>query len=68
MVRRPGVAATSRFVPRELAAPSSRTLTAPLDSTLRLGPETYTFDAPAPVIADARGNYPVPMPGITKAL
>lgn len=36
-------------------------------STVRLGPETYAFDAPAPVIADARGNYPVPMPGITKA-
>ena len=41
--------------------------TRPSARTLRLGPETYAFDAPAPVIADARGNYPVPMPGITKA-
>ena len=38
-----------------------------LNSTLRLGPEKYAFDAPAPVVADASGNYPVPIPGITKA-
>ncbi len=37
------------------------------NSTLRLGPEKYAFDAPAPVVADAGGNYQVPVPGITKA-
>ena len=37
------------------------------NSTLRLGPEKYAFDAPAPVLADANGNYQVPIPGITKA-
>jgi myo-inositol 2-dehydrogenase / D-chiro-inositol 1-dehydrogenase len=37
------------------------------NSALRLGPEKYAFDAPAPVVADASGNYPVPVPGITKA-
>jgi predicted dehydrogenase len=37
------------------------------NSTLRLGPEKYAFDAPAPVVADANGNYQVPIPGITKA-
>ena len=37
------------------------------NSTLRLGPEKYAFDAPAPVTAGADGNYPVPIPGVTKA-
>ena len=37
------------------------------NSTLRLGPEKCAFDAPAPVVADASGNYPVAIPGVTKA-
>ncbi|MFZ2639474.1 MAG: Gfo/Idh/MocA family oxidoreductase [Verrucomicrobiia bacterium] len=39
-----------------------------LNSKLRLGPEKYAFDAPAPVSADVSGRYPVAMPGITKVL
>jgi predicted dehydrogenase len=27
---------------------------------------TMTFDSPAPVLPDANGRYPVPMPGVTK--
>jgi predicted dehydrogenase len=30
------------------------------------GLDTYTSDSPAPVLANAEGKYPVPMPGITK--
>jgi hypothetical protein len=37
-----------------------------LNSNVRLGPESWSFDAPAPVIADATGNYPVAIPGVTK--
>jgi myo-inositol 2-dehydrogenase / D-chiro-inositol 1-dehydrogenase len=36
------------------------------NSKLRLGPDKYAFDAPAPVVADASGVYPVAIPGITK--
>ncbi len=35
-------------------------------SDVRLGPEKCAFDAPAPVVADARGRYPVAIPGVTK--
>ena len=28
--------------------------------------DQLTMDSPAPVLADASGKYPVPMPGITK--
>jgi myo-inositol 2-dehydrogenase / D-chiro-inositol 1-dehydrogenase len=37
-----------------------------LNSTLRLGPEKYSLDAPAPVVADATGKYPVAVPGVSK--
>jgi predicted dehydrogenase len=37
-------------------------------SELRLVPERYGFDAKPPVMADANGRYPVPTPGVTKAL
>jgi myo-inositol 2-dehydrogenase / D-chiro-inositol 1-dehydrogenase len=37
------------------------------NSTLRLGPENCGFDIPAPVVADAKGRYPIPIPGVTKA-
>ena len=38
-----------------------------VNSTLRLGPEKYDYDAPAPVKAGPDGNYPVAIPGVTKA-
>jgi len=37
-----------------------------LQSNVRLGPESWSFDGAAPVIADATGNYPVAIPGVTK--
>lgn len=37
-------------------------------SDLRLAPQTYSFDADPPVLPDANGNYPVPIPGVTKVL
>jgi predicted dehydrogenase len=36
------------------------------NSTLHLGPEQYALDAQAPVVADAKGRYPVALPGVTK--
>lgn len=39
-------------------------------STLELAPglEQWTsLEAPAPILPDAQGKYPIPMPGITKA-
>jgi len=38
-----------------------------IHSNLRLGPEKYDYDAPAPVQAGPDGNYPVAIPGVTKA-
>jgi myo-inositol 2-dehydrogenase / D-chiro-inositol 1-dehydrogenase len=37
-----------------------------LNSTVQLGPEKYALDAPAPVLADAAGKYPVAVPGVSK--
>lgn len=39
-----------------------------LASDLSLMPERYAFDAPAPVLPDADGRYPVAVPGVTQAL
>jgi predicted dehydrogenase len=41
---------------------------AALQSSVRLAPERYAFDAKPPVAADAAGRYPVAMPGVTKVL
>jgi len=38
-----------------------------LDSSVRLAPSQYSFDAPPPVIADATGRYPTALPGLTRA-
>jgi predicted dehydrogenase len=38
-----------------------------LNSTLDLSPERYAWDAQPPVLPDENGNYPVAMPGVTKA-
>ncbi len=37
-------------------------------SELRLAPKTYAMDAEPPTIADAQGNYPFALPGVTRAL
>jgi predicted dehydrogenase len=41
-----------------------------LESTLELAPglDAFTLDSPAPVLPDAQGRYPVPVPGQTKVL
>jgi predicted dehydrogenase len=36
-----------------------------LASNVSLMPERYAFDAPAPVMPDGDGRYPVPVPGVT---
>ena len=36
-------------------------------STLRLAPACYAFDAAPPTLPDAEGNYPIPVPGVTRA-
>ena len=38
-----------------------------LNSTLDLSPDRYTWDATPPVLPDENGDYPVAMPGVTKA-
>jgi hypothetical protein len=38
-----------------------------LESQVSLAPDRYDFDATPPVVAVAGGNYPVAMPGISKA-
>jgi len=38
-----------------------------LHSTLDLSPDRYTWDATPPVLPDENGDYPVAMPGVTKA-
>lgn len=37
-----------------------------MNSQERLAPDRYTWDATPPVVPDAGGNYPAPIPGITK--
>ncbi|NLS92082.1 MAG: Gfo/Idh/MocA family oxidoreductase [Planctomycetaceae bacterium] len=39
-----------------------------MKSTVSLAPEVYALDAAPPVVADANGQYPVAMPGVTKVL
>ena len=39
-----------------------------LASDLHLAPQAYTFDADPPVLPDAEGNYPFPVPGLTRVL
>ncbi len=34
-------------------------------SQLDMSPERYAFDATPPVVQDAEGKYPIPMPGVT---
>ena len=34
-------------------------------SNLNLVPELHSFNDPAPVLPDAEGNYPIPIPGKT---
>lgn len=39
-----------------------------LNSSMDLMPERYAFDASPPVMPDANGHYPVPVPGISKVV
>ena len=36
-------------------------------SELRLAPDHYALDARPPTVSDAQGNYPTPIPGVTRA-
>ncbi len=38
-----------------------------VNSQLHLAPQRYAMDADPPTQPDAAGNYPIPMPGQTKA-
>ena len=38
------------------------------NSQLELAPKQYTMDAQPPVVPNANGEYPVPVPGFTKVL
>jgi myo-inositol 2-dehydrogenase/D-chiro-inositol 1-dehydrogenase len=39
-----------------------------LNSEIDLSPKDYDFAAAPPVVPDAKGNYPVPVPGVTKVV
>ena len=39
-----------------------------INSSFALAPEKFTWDTEAPVLPDKDGNYPVAVPGISKAL
>jgi predicted dehydrogenase len=39
-----------------------------LASDLSLMPKKFAWDAPPPVLPDEKGRYPVPVPGVTRAL
>ena len=41
---------------------------AALASELSLAPERLAFDAPPPTLPDADGRYPIPVPGVTRAV
>jgi hypothetical protein len=64
-----GAISTMTTILGRMAADSGQMITwdEGINSKLRLGPEKYAFDAPAPVVPDAKGTYPVAMPGVSKA-
>ena len=39
-----------------------------INSEIDLSPKEYNFAAAPPVVPDAKGNYPVPVPGVTKVV
>jgi myo-inositol 2-dehydrogenase / D-chiro-inositol 1-dehydrogenase len=39
-----------------------------INSKIDLSPQTYDFAAAPPVVPDAKGNYPVPVPGVTQVV
>jgi hypothetical protein len=39
-----------------------------LNSDLNLIPDTFGWDANPPVMPDSNGNYPIPVPGVSKVL
>lgn len=39
-----------------------------INSEIDLSPKEYDFAAAPPVVPDAKGNYPVPVPGVTKVV
>ena len=38
-----------------------------IHSELHLAPDRYAMDAPPPTVPDAQGNYPLALPGVTRA-
>lgn len=41
---------------------------AAINSEIDLSPKEYNFASAPPVVPDAKGNYPVPVPGVTKVV
>jgi predicted dehydrogenase len=39
-----------------------------INSKISLAPKEYAWDATPPTIPDANGNYPIPVPGLTKVV
>ena len=65
-----GAVATMSAILGRMATYSGKEITwdEALNSTLSLMPDRYAFDADPPVMPDADGNYPVPMPGVSTVM
>ena len=64
-------AALTGILGRMAADPAARSPAGALDSPVRLAPgleKITSWDCPPPVMPDAKGHYPIAMPGITKVL
>lgn len=65
-----GAEATMTAILGRMATYSGKVITwdEALASTLDLSPSEYSFTATPPVVPDAEGNYPIPVPGKTDVL
>lgn len=65
-----GAEATLTAIMGRMATYSGKIITwdQAMNSTLDLSPAEYSFSATPPVVPDANGNYPIPIPGKTDVL
>ena len=65
-----GAVATMSSIMGRMATYSGKVITwdEAMASELDLMPQTYAWDADPPVMPDEEGFYPIPTPGVTKAL
>ena len=64
-----GAEATLTAIMGRMASYSGKTVTweQALNSEVKLSPDSYTWNSTPPTVPNAKGEYPIPMPGATKA-